>query len=99
MVSNSEYSFSEDDEETDFDVEIEDVDENQVEGAAALVQPLQSVQISLQDFDEDDDEPYAGEPLANQVWLENYNRRRARAEQQEHFLNSRLNSIVTVDSW
>ena len=98
MDASSEYSSSGDDEETNFDLEIEDVNENQVGGAAALVQPFQSVHIGL-DFDEDDDEPYGGEPLADQEWLENYNRRRARAEEQENFLNSRLNGTVTVDSW
>ena len=103
MNSDSEYSSSGDDEITNFDVEVEDGNENQVIGAAAAaaasVQPFVCVPIGLLDFDEDDNEPYGGEPLADQEWLENYDRRIARVQEQEHFLNSRLNGTVTVNSW
>lgn len=74
MTSNSEHSSSgeeEYDEETDFDLEVEDFEVNQVGGATALVHRLESAHIGPEDY-EDDDEPYSGEPLADQEWLDSY---------------------------
>ena len=43
--------------------------------------------------------PYAEEPLADDDWLEQYNRDRERTENRNRELEDRLNGITPVDTW
>ena len=101
MISDSEHGTSgeeQSDLETDFDVEVDNsMEENRPAGAEAIVGQLQTTVLC--DDDEDDDNPYSGEPLADEEWLRNYNLRRARAQEQESFLNQRLDGSAAASAW
>ena len=74
--------------EEDFDVEDE---------GAALAERLGSA--GIEDPNEDEYEPYSGEPLADAEWTANYNQRTTRAKEQLTLLHSRLDGSVPVSSW
>eukprot|EP00112_Aurelia_sp_Birch-Aquarium-sp1_P020813 Seg5447.1 transcript_id=Seg5447.1/GoldUCD/mRNA.D3Y31 product="hypothetical protein" protein_id=Seg5447.1/GoldUCD/D3Y31 len=104
MSTNSEHGTSgeeQSDFEADFDVEEDfSVEGNEPEGAEAIAGQLRtSVLTDDDDDDDDDDNPYSGEPLADKEWLRNYNLRRARAQEQESFLNERFNGSAAASSW
>ena len=44
-------------------------------------------------------QPYAGEPLADQEWIEEYQKEREEKERNLHVLQDRLDGNVQVDSW
>ena len=100
--SDSEHDISgeeQSDFEADFDVEVDNsLEENRPVGAAAaIVGQLQTTVLC--DDDEDDDDPYSGGPLADEEWLRYYNLRRARAQEQELFLDQRLDGSAAASAW
>ena len=85
--------------EVDFDAEVDLLEEGkQSEGAGAIANKSRT-SVLYDDDDEDDDNPYSGEPLADEEWLRNYNMRRARAQEKESLLNERLNGSAAASSW
>ena len=45
------------------------------------------------------DRPYMGEPLADEIWLRNYNDERGEERQRQEMLLRRLDGTFPVESW
>ena len=94
--SESELSFESDDSNSNYipgyvQVEVEET----VEQLDAEKKTLPSDSSS----DNEEQGPYAEEPLADDDWLEQYNRDRERTENRNRELEDWLNGITPVDTW
>ena len=49
--------------------------------------------------DDSDFEPYADEPIADQNWIEQYEKEIKMADDQEAILKKRLEGIIAVSEW
>ncbi|KAK3701246.1 hypothetical protein QZH41_003205 [Actinostola sp. cb2023] len=79
--------------ESDHDVEDEEYDYNKQENSSSLNLNAASSELF------ESTGPYSDEPLADDDWIEEYNKERQRIEKHNKELEDRLSGATSVDLW
>ena len=82
--------------ETDYEAEIDDIDELD-EGLGQLHRQNQG--DNFEDVWDDELEPYQDEPLADEQWIADYQRRRQRREEQNEQMQRRFRGDEPEETW